>query len=117
MGGREMSVLPPAWLLVGALAVGWFGGGLSAWMFLRTRRREAAAIQGSVAAEPRSDEFVTEPPARRLAAPSLPAPAPERRLLDLSDQEIDALAAELPPAEAAQRRKLPAPRKPVLRNI
>ena len=114
-----MSSLPSAWLLAGAVAIGWLGGGVSAWMFLRARPKtppagKAEAPQYQRAATPSVDPAMLPP--RPTAAP-MPVPAPERRLLELSDEEIDALPAELPAAEHAQRQKLPAPRKPVLRNI
>ncbi|WP_412180472.1 hypothetical protein [Variovorax paradoxus] len=117
-----MNRLPPAWLLAGILAIGWLGGGLSAWLILRAGRK-APRVSRQPA---RPDVPVAERPAARVsriprpaeAAPPVPPPErPERRLLDLSDEEIDALPAELPAAERAQRRKLPGPRKPDLRNI
>jgi len=54
-----------------------------------------------------------------LAPQPQPAPvhaieAPER---ELSDEEIDALPPDLPAPTRLQGRKLPAPKKPVLRNI
>jgi hypothetical protein len=122
MGRREVNRLPPAWLLAGILAIGWLGGGLSAWLILRAGRK-APRVSRQPA---RPDVTVAERPAARVsriprlaeAAPPVPPPErPERRLLDLSDEEIDALPAELPAAERAQRRKLPGPRKPDLRNI
>jgi len=128
MGRREVNPLPPAWLLAGVLAIGWLGGGLSAWLFLR-----AGCKAPRVSRQPaRPDVTVAERPAARVsriprpaeAAPPVPPPErperperPGRGLLDLSDEEIDALPAELPAAERAQRRKLPGPRKPDLRNI
>ena len=122
MGRREVNPLPPAWLLAGILAIGWLGGGLSAWLILRAGRKAPRVSRRPA----RPDVPVAERPAARVsriprpaeAAPPVPPPErPERRLLDLSDEEIDALPAELPAAERAQRRKLPGPRKPDLRNI
>ena len=122
MGRREVNPLPPAWLLAGILAIGWLGGGLSAWLILRAGRK-APRVSRQPA---RPDVTVAERPAARVsriprpaeAAPPVPPPErPERGLLDLSDKEIDALPAELPAAERAQRRKLRGPRKPDLRNI
>lgn len=122
MGGRAVSSLPSAWVLAGALAVGWLGGGVSAWVLLRARRKAPRAVEeGAGPEEPATILFaadpVVSPPEPELTAAPKPVPAPERRLLELSDEDIDALPAELPAAEHGQRRKLPAPRKPVLRNI
>jgi hypothetical protein len=47
-------------------------------------------------------------------APSYAADAPE---LELSDEEIDALPAELPVPGPARKRVLPAPKKPVMREL
>lgn len=47
----------------------------------------------------------------------LPVHDPEVPERDLSDEEIDALPPDLPAPARLQGRKLPAPKKPVLRNI
>jgi hypothetical protein len=48
-----------------------------------------------------------------------PAPvcAPQEPERELSDEEIDALPPDLPAPTRLQGRKLPAPKKPVLRDI
>ena len=49
--------------------------------------------------------------------PPAPVCAPQEPERELSDEEIDALPPDLPAPTRLQGRKLPAPKKPVLRNI
>jgi len=87
-------------------------------------RREAPAPGPVPAPAPRPRPPAPASPSARLPEPPripLPPPAavhaqevPER---ELTDEEIDALPPDLPPATRPPGRKLQAPRGPVLRNI
>lgn len=46
-----------------------------------------------------------------------PAYVPEEPVFELSDEEIDALPAEIPAPDRARKRLLPAPRKPEMRGL
>jgi hypothetical protein len=73
-------------------------------------RPTPAPARASPAARP--SELLGTP--RPQPAPVYAPEAPER---ELSDQEIDALPPDLPAPTRLQARKLPTPKKPVLRNI
>ncbi len=76
-----------------------------------------APRRAPMAAPPeRAPEPLATPQPAPVATPeaSKTAEMPER---ELTDEEIDALPPDLPVPVASQRKKLPAPKKPVLRNI
>ena len=75
-------------------------------------RGPACALAPAPSVSARPPEMMQTPLPR--PAPSYAADAPE---IELSDEEIDALPAEPPEPNPARKRILPAPKKPVMREL
>ena len=75
-------------------------------------RGPASALAPAPSVSARPPEMMQRP----LPSPA-PSYAPDEPEIELSDEEIDALPAEIPVPGRARKRILPAPKKPVMREL